>query len=473
MQKLIVFLLSILLVFSLCGCENFITDTFFSGGSSTHATLMETIQTQNEPENKETVNKVEDTSGGNTTKEPEKNEPEVPAETPSEPPLTPPVSEPEIPDINEIVANHSALPKEQYYQYSFLNDTEKAVYNEICLAAEKCQNIVDLTKYNLDVAVVKKIYEAFTADCPQYFYISKHCVYIVDSSAQTVAQFLLRYTDGTVIDKFDDNNKPIILADRQKINNQIIEFANKINAILSYIPSDISELERERRIYEYITDTVTYDEEAVPAFERDPDYLSYSFSAYGAACKGTAVCEGYVKLFQYLCYNSGINVTPVESDKDMQHMWAAVNIDDNWYMADITWDDTDNALICAYEYFNVTTLYLSADHSFGSNLMVPPCDSEEASFYNNFALIPKHDISLDTYKKIIKVAITNSDKYLYIYRGASSADFNDFINEEIYYGELGEYIKSLGYTLGDEYYHSDNYYFIPISNVLDDTKKDV
>lgn len=463
MQRLIAFLLSILLIFSLCGCDDFIKDTIFAGSFSTHSTLMETIQTQNEVKNKEAISNNEGTSGSNKTEQPPKAEQVPPSGAPNDIPDTPPVTEPEIPDINEIVTNHTSLSKELYYQYSFLTDTEKAVYNEIRSAAEKCRNFVDLEKYNLDVAVVKKVYAAFTADCPQYFYISKHCVYIIDTKTQLVVQFLLRYTDGTVTDTFNDNNKPIVLADRQKINDQIIEFADKINAILSYIPSNVSELQREIRIYEYITDTVTYDEEAVPAFERDPDYLSHSFSAYGAACKGLAVCEGYVKLFQYLCYNSGINVTPVESDKTMQHMWAAVNIDNNWYMADITWDDTDNALICAYEYFNVTTKYLSADHTFGTNLVIPECYSEEASFYNNFALIPTQNTPNETYKKIIRFSLSNSDKYLYIYRGTSSADFNDFIDEEIYYGELGKYIKDLGYTLLENYYHSDTYYFIPLS----------
>ncbi len=464
MQKLLSVLLCVLLIFSLCSC----IDSKNPTPPSTNGLPVDSPLDDGEKPNGSGKNNEGNTDGGGS-KTPNPQTPQnnqggsnTPPNSQPQTPSSPTTPETQIPVINEIVYNHTALTKTQYYQYSFLSDTEKSVYNELYSAAEKCQNIVNLTKYKLSEEAVKKVYAAFIADCPQYFYISKYCTYIItslnNSSDEIVTEFILQYTDGAVTDTFDNKNTAITLADRQKINTQIIEFANKINAILSHIPANISELERERMIYEYITDTVIYDSVAEETVKTNPNFESPSFSAYGAACKGTAVCEGYVRFFQYLCYNSGINVTPVESGKDMQHMWAAVKIDNNWYMADITWDDTDSEFICTYKYFNVTTLQMSADHSFGNELKIPLCNSDKASFHNNFALIPENNNPPKNYKEIIK----KSDKYIYIYRGKNSADLEDFINDEIYGGEIGEFVESLGYTLGEQYYHNSKYYYIPI-----------
>lgn len=456
MQKLIAFLLSVLLIFSLCSCKTDISATPEPENLPTNNTI---IEKENSKDNNKTEDKKETPSDVEKEKEEPKNEGQI-IEPEAEPqtPLSPPQTEPEISDITINVINHTALSKEQYYQYTHLSDIEKEVYNEFCIAAEKCKNFLDLKKYNLNKNQVKRIYDAFLADNPQYFYVSKYCVYIIDSINEKVTEFILQYTDGTVIDTFDDKNNPIKLADRQKINSQIVNFTEKISAILSNIPSNVTELEREKAIYEYIADTVIYDSVAEDSIKNNPDYISFSITAYGAACKGAAVCEGYVKLLQYLCYNTGINATPVESGPRMQHMWAAVKIDNNWYMTDITWDDTDDELICTYKYFNVTTLMLSFDHSFNTDLKVPLCNSDKASFYNNYALTITDNNYPQNYEDIIK----NSDKYIYIYRGENSDDLKDFINKKVYEGEVFEYIKSLNWSLDEKYYHTSTYYYIPI-----------
>lgn len=457
MKRLIAFFISILLIFSLCCCGGTVPNEEGNIPAGNGETIIETPnsfdQTPDTPDSPASPNETPNdtpntpgTEGGGTTT-----------------PTTPPEKEEiKIPDVNDIVTDHTALKKESYYQYSFLNDAEKSIYNDFYSAAEKCQSIIDLDKYKLKEDAVKKVYSAFVADCPQYFYISRHSTFIVDSKSKFVTQFIIRYTDGEKIDDFDDKNNPIVTADRQKIKNQITEFSGKISAILSHIPSNVSELERERRIYDYIAETVIYDHEAENNSKNNSESLSPSFSAYGAACKGKAVCEGYVKLFQYLCYNSGINVTPVESDSKMQHMWASVKIDNNWYMTDITWDDSDDELGCLYKYFNVTKEFLSRDHTFGESLKIPPCTATSAAFYNNFAITANGNRLPDNYKDLVKNALTRSDKYLYVYRDTDSKNLKEFLNQNIFIGEFSSYLNQLGYTTGEQYYHTDTYYFIPI-----------
>ena len=473
MKKLLAVLISILLIFSLCACQGKNETPLHEDIPTVNSGTIEG-PTSDKDEKSESQEEPKNEKPDSEKPKDSNEEPTNPPENDNEPPKTQnqnsnlndkdtPEEEIKIPNVNDIVSNHSAISKESYYQRSFLNVSEKSLYDKFCSAAEKCLSTIDIKKYNMNEDAVKKVYSAFCADCPQYFYVSKRSTFVVDSVTKCVNEFVIHYTDGEVIDDFDEDGNPIVIADREKIKNQITEFSNKISAILSYIPSNISELERERKIYDYIAETVIYDHQAENTSHRSSG-LSPSFTAYGAACKGKAVCEGYVKLFQLLCYNTGINVTPVESDSDMQHMWVAVNIDDNWYMCDITWDDADNHLGCLYYYFNVTKDFISLDHSFSNALKTPNCNSLSASFYNNFAIVPNGNTLPTDYKTLIYDSVKNGEEYLYVYRGIDSKSLEAFINNNIYNEqcEAYKYLDSLGYTLGDSYYHTDAYYFLPL-----------
>lgn len=66
---------------------------------------------------------------------------------------------------------------------------------------------------------------------------------------------------------------------------------------------------------------------------------------YGALRNGKAVCEGYARAFKYLM--DGLNVpcvlvsgTALNSQGETEtHAWNYVQINNNWYAVDVTWDD--------------------------------------------------------------------------------------------------------------------------------------
>ncbi len=438
MKKAAAIFLSVLLIFSLTSCS-------FLSKEPTTSTNTE-IETPIDATN----NNNEENLVDENEKEPEK-EPEAEKEN----------TKPQ--EQTGINIFYTPLESEQYYQYSFLNDNQKALYISFCKAAESFENYIDTTKYSLTEAEVKRVHAAFLADNPQYFYIAKACSYVINSSKNYITEFALAYYDGENTDIFNAKGDLMAGADRNKIKLQITDFNKKINAILSAIPENTTELERERIIYEYITDTVTYDKPTAAAYEKGEDVFSESFTAYGALIKGKAVCEGYVKLLQILCYKLGISVTPVEGGGNMAHMWAAINIDGKWYMVDPTWDDADNQLVCYYKYFNVPENIMREDHIFSSGLLsVPRCDNSAAAFYYNYAFIIKGNKPPENYKDLINSAVSRSAKYLYVYRGINHVDLRNFIDNQIYSGEIGEYISSLNIELFKEYYHTDDYYFIPI-----------
>lgn len=62
------------------------------------------------------------------------------------------------------------------------------------------------------------------------------------------------------------------------------------------------------------------------------------WTAYGAMAKGDAVCAGYALAYKYLLGQAGIPCVYISSSA-MNHAWNGVQINENWYQVDATWDD--------------------------------------------------------------------------------------------------------------------------------------
>ncbi len=466
MKRIISVLLAFLLIFMLCSCKDAdISSPQYQSGKDISVPKEDIdTETENSDETPTPPNPSHGEQSDTKVKEPAK-QPSI-TETPevSEKTEAPTISTPA-----EIASKHTPLSKNEYYQYSFLNATEKEVYNKLYTAAQKGICNIDLEDYALSKDTIQKIHNAFTADNPQFFYLSKYYSYTISSKDGRVLEFTLYYSDGTTEDNYDDDDNMIASADRTKINAQIAAFNKKISEILSAIPSNISDLEKEKKIYDYILDNVVYDSKTAEAVKQGYELVTHSFDAYGAACESSAVCEGYTKLFQYLCYRVGINATQIHGILGANHMWNAVLIDGKWYMADATWDDSGTDRLHYYKFFNVTTDEIEADHTIDyGKLSVPKCNSTDAAFYNNFGLAPPNTTDLpQNFKTIVDHVMLNGDKYLCIYRGVNSEDLSQFIDLQIYSprSEFRAYIAEQGYglTLGEQYLYTNRYYYIPIA----------
>jgi hypothetical protein len=97
-----------------------------------------------------------------------------------------------------------------------------------------------------------------------------------------------------------------------------------------------------------------------------------SHVAYSGLVSGNPVCQGYAEAALILFQAAGIPIHYVPGDgtnsdgKTESHAWNCVQIQGQWYMLDITWDDptskggTDTL---RYDYFNLTSGALSQDHT--------------------------------------------------------------------------------------------------------------
>lgn len=380
------------------------------------------------------------------------------------------IEEVEIPKVEgEIVSvtSHTALAREQYYQYSGLNASEKQIYQAIYDGIKQCETYINLKSYGCNKETLDKVYHAVTGDNPQFFYLTNLYAYNIGSSG--IDKLILLYMDGTTSDVLDDGRVKAN-ANRNTISRQIASFNSKISEILQKISPSSSQIQKEKRIYDYLQDNIAYDHQAAGLIYSDSANASHAFDVYGAACEGKAVCEGYAELFQYLCYCVGINATQVSGTANGgPHMWNTVCIDSNWYMLDVTWDDGETAGMHYYTYFNLTANEMAAANHIPSTtgVRVPSCTSKTHAFYNHFALyVQDLKAAPSNYKKVIDYVVSQGEKTLCIYGEAGSEAMQDYISQQIFgsKSEVQKYIKSKGYKISFEstYYISGKYFYIKI-----------
>lgn len=115
------------------------------------------------------------------------------------------------------------------------------------------------------------------------------------------------------------------------------ETDRKVAAITDYYSLyNRSKFEIIRAVYDYISENVVYAE--VDTNEEQQSDLSI-FTAYGAAVKGTAVCQGYAELFYRLLKDAGISCRIISgTSRGVRHTWNIAEIDGLYYLLDPTWD---------------------------------------------------------------------------------------------------------------------------------------
>lgn len=184
--------------------------------------------------------------------------------------------------------------------------------------------------------------------------------------------------------------------------DQVVGMMRELDTALSGYFADfergLSEYEREESVYRYIISNCTYDD----GVENSDDYSAGHpsiYNLYGVMVDKKAVCEGYSRALDYLCSELGTDTVCIcgtadtEDDEDVDaasglHMWNAVQLDNEWYWVDCTWDDwdEDEDLGDVYYYLNVTDDVLFADHTVDKTYEELTEDEywELESYINNF-----------------------------------------------------------------------------------------
>ena len=287
------------------------------------------------------------------------------------------VESPKVDEEITVATNHQPLAESSYYQYSTLTAKEKGVYKRIVTAIKNTENVIDVSADNLTYSDAQKILQRAIADNPQCFWLSKTTSIYYTGADKIPCSIVLYYTDGQVNDVVEIVNNKLTLtttADRTKIGKQIEQFNSKIKTVVDSIPVSASQTEKEKIIFTYVASHVDYDNDSASKSFQSNQVMPRCFDSYGALIEGKAVCEGYSKLFQYLCYCVGINATQVVgTGAGGGHMWNAVQIDGKWYQSDPTWSSYSNSDAVYYGYLLLTKQeMLASDHTITSEFLSVP-----------------------------------------------------------------------------------------------------
>ena len=107
-----------------------------------------------------------------------------------------------------------------------------------------------------------------------------------------------------------------------------------------------------KAIYDYICDNVSYDYDQLYNEE-----YTLKYTAYAALINKTAVCQGYATLLYAMLEQAGIDTRVIaglgngSGDSWENHAWNIVELEDQYYLCDATWDHNRAVYDVEYDYF--------------------------------------------------------------------------------------------------------------------------
>ena len=199
-------------------------------------------------------------------------------------------------------------------------------------------------------------------------------------------EVLRRLTASLISEKGEDeiicfyfNTSSNVIADEFEKYSACIEMANEILASLEH---DGTEYGKAFAIAKWITHNIVYPKNHKEYEAQGADLRSI----YSVLKNREAVCEGYAKIFDFLCRISELKSVYVTGDTTSMefHGWNMIEINGKWYHVDTTW-------MCGENFFK--NFMMSDDICFANGHLSV---SSEYAFYFNENAVPKAD-SFDLY----------------------------------------------------------------------------
>lgn len=246
------------------------------------------------------------------------------------------------------------------------------------------------------------------------------------------------------------------------IREKQAEIAAETKRVVSeIITDDMSELEKEMAINQYLCDTAEYDMAALENAEEN-DFADVdaefndSFTPYGVLLNKTGVCSSYAGAFKLLAEEAGLECIVVTGylDGELPHAWNKVKIDGEWQIVDSTNNDNElifNALLNLSDTAADKVLVEDERYALDSELGSYQANTDEKEYYRINNLFYEQDqitAPLTEELKAEGTAVLRTDYTL------SDDEFMDIAQQVVdQYGadELGGYYWMGVIYLTDEY----------------------
>lgn len=224
---------------------------------------------------------------------------------------------------------------------------------------------------------------------------------------------------------------------KSRLTTEDKKVIEKINVIIANtIKENMTDYEKELALHDYLIKYAKFDydnfiESNVP---------KEAYTPYGLLVDGTGVCQAYAETTKLLLNAAGIECEIITGTADGgSHAWNIVKLDGEYYMLDVTWDDTfpDVKGKVGYSYFNLTSEQLSKNHVWDKSKW-PVANGKKYNYfiYNNLVAD-----NYDDFKQLVIDQIKKGQKNIYIYVNDYSKDkYNlDFIFD--YYRGKFNYVE--------------------------------
>lgn len=203
--------------------------------------------------------------------------------------------------------------------FDFFNPDEKTakeMENTIIQGLLSMQSRIDLAKYKIPNTQAAIVISNIINGNSDLFFVSTNIAYSYNTTTTYVVSFVPAYALSSV----------------SEINSAKILFNNEMNKILAKTNDGMSDLQKALTVHDYICNMAVY-----PNLNNGDEVVYHS--AYGFVKDRKIVCAGYALMYSAVLSKLNIPTKYVISNS-MGHAWNAVYINNNWYNADLTWDDT-------------------------------------------------------------------------------------------------------------------------------------
>ncbi|MCR4590785.1 MAG: hypothetical protein K5668_08195 [Lachnospiraceae bacterium] len=291
--------------------------------------------------------------------------PEMPEESqespePSEVQEEEPETEEESSEAEETEDDTEVEEDDKAYYFSTLDSSEKKLYLEIYNSIFAMEDNVALSTKDPDE--VDRIFNLCMMDHPELFFCDGYKAVMKKQGEET-----------TGIDFTGKYNTP---KEERKEKQEKIEAAAE--KVLSDVPTDDSDYEKVKYIYEWIIDNTEYDETSEDNQNIASVFLNHK-----------SVCQGYTMATKYLLDRMGIFCTVVYGTAaDENHAWNLVKMDGTYCYVDTTWGDSSYSAIdhsensrTSYNYFGCNNDILTRTHTISERGELPECSSLDEYYY--------------------------------------------------------------------------------------------
>jgi transglutaminase-like putative cysteine protease len=176
-----------------------------------------------------------------------------------------------------------------------------------------------------------------------------------------------------------------------KLNEQLHE---KAQEILSQIDTDSTDYEKTKYVYNYLAKNIEFDYDTMNNKDNgeETEETQDCQTVVGGLIKQKAVCSGISDSLQYVLYQANIPcITVYGTHGNGDHQWNMIQLDGQWYNADLTADMYYLKHGMKPIYFLVSDDFIKNDHSFissGENDYNPPLPQCPERYKPNSGPIP-------------------------------------------------------------------------------------